>query len=60
VQADPLRREQLAVDRLGDQGVAEDVAVAARLGEEHLLVDRLPQPIQQLGLGHAGDRSQQA
>jgi hypothetical protein len=42
MEADPLAGKQLAIDRLGDQGMAEDVAVTARLGEEHLPVDRAP------------------
>ncbi len=58
MQVNPLAGEQLAVDRLGDQRVAEDVALAIRLGEQHLLVDRLTQALEQLRLAHAGDRGQ--
>jgi len=55
VQADPLAGEQLAVDRLGDQRMAEDIAGAAGLGQQHLLVDRLAQAAEQLRLAHTGD-----
>jgi hypothetical protein len=56
VQADPLSGQQLAVDRLGDQRMAEDIAVAIRLGEQHLVVDCLAQAVQQPRLAHTGDR----
>jgi hypothetical protein len=60
VQLDPLAGQQLGVDRLGQQRVAEHVAVAAAgLGQQQLLVDRLAQPLQQLLVVHAGDRCQQ-
>jgi hypothetical protein len=59
MQPHPLASQQLAVDRLGDQQMAEHVTVAAGLGQQHLLVDRLPQALQQHRLLHAGDRGQQ-
>jgi hypothetical protein len=42
VQPDPLAGQQLGVDRLGEQRVAEQVAVAGGVGPQQLLVDRLP------------------
>jgi hypothetical protein len=58
VQADPLAGQQLAVDRLGPQGMAEHVPGAARLGQQQLLVDRRVQALQQLLVVDAGDRGQ--
>jgi hypothetical protein len=58
VQTDPLAGQQVAVDRLCQQRMAEPVAVAARLGQQHLLVDRLAQAVQQRRLAHAGDHCQ--
>jgi hypothetical protein len=59
MQNDPLAGQQLRVDRLGQQRVAEQVAGATRLGQQHLLVDRLAQRLRQLLVVHAGDRRQQ-
>ena len=58
METNPLAGQQVAIDRLGDQGMAEDVAVTARLGDEHLPVDRLAQAVEQLHLVHGGDRGQ--
>jgi hypothetical protein len=59
VQPHPLASQQLGVDRLGQQRMPEQVAVAAGVGQQQLLVDRLPQAFQQLLVVHAGDRGQQ-
>ncbi len=59
VQAHPLAGEQLTADRLGEQRMAEEVAIATRLGQQQLPVDRLAQAVQQRRLAHAGDRGQQ-
>ena len=48
VQPDPLASQQLPVDRLGHQRMAEHIALAAGLGQQQLLVDRLAQALQQL------------
>ena len=59
VQAGPLPRQQLGVDRLLDQGVPEPVGAVAGVGQQHVGRDGLAQPGQQLGLGQAGHLGQE-
>ena len=54
VQRGVLAREQVAVDRLADQRVAERVH-AALIDHEHLVGDRLARALHHLGGGEAGD-----
>ena len=59
VQAGPLARQQVAVDGLLEQGVAEPVALGGGAGHQHLPGDGVAQPPLDLGLGPAGGRDQQ-
>ena len=59
MQAHPLASQQLPIDRLGQQRVAEHVPLAAELGSQQLLVDRLPQALQELLVVQVGDYRQQ-
>jgi hypothetical protein len=59
VQAGPLPRQQLGVDRLLDQGVAEPVGAVGGVGQQHMGRDGLTQPGQQGALGQAGHLAQQ-
>ena len=43
VQPHPLAGQQVVVDRLAEQRVPEGVAVA--VGDQHVHLDRLPQPL---------------
>ena len=58
VQRAALAGQQVAVDRLADQRVAERVRLAGA-GHQHLVRDGLAQPLQQLGLVEPGQRGQQ-
>jgi hypothetical protein len=59
VQPGPLAGEQLGVQRLLGQGVAEGVGLGDGVGDEHLVGDGGPQRGQQVGLGQLADRGQQ-
>jgi hypothetical protein len=59
VQPHLLARQQVAVDRLLQQRVAERVAPGGGVGRQHPGADRLLQALLQLGLGLAGDAGQQ-
>jgi hypothetical protein len=59
VQPDPFAGQQLTVDRLGHQRVAEHIALAGGVGQQQLLVDRLVQAVKQLLVPHAGHCGQQ-
>jgi hypothetical protein len=48
MQPDPFAGQQLPIDRLGEQRMAKQVAATSGLGNQQLLVDRLPQAVQQL------------
>jgi hypothetical protein len=52
VEPGPLAREQVAVDGLLEQGVAEPVALGGRAGHQHLAGDGVTQAPLDLGLGH--------
>ena len=58
VQRAALARQQVAVDGLADQRVAERVGLA-RAGHDHLVRDRLAQAAQQVGLVEVRQRRQQ-
>ena len=57
VQRGPLAREQVGIGGLLQQGVAEGVAIAVVY--EHVVGDRLPQRVQERGLGQVGDGGEQ-
>ena len=59
VQPHLLARQQVAVDRLLEQGMAEGVAPGGGVDHEHPSVDRLAQALLQVGLGQAGDLGEQ-
>ena len=58
VQGGVLARQQVAVDRLADQRVAEPVLVAG-VDHQHLVRDRLARAVHHLGGREAGDRFEQ-
>jgi hypothetical protein len=60
VQRHPLPGQQVGVDHLPQQRMAEVIAVLARAGHQHLRSDRLPQGHGQPLVVELGNRSQQA
>jgi hypothetical protein len=59
VQAGPLAWQQVAVDGLLEQGVAEPVALGGGAGDQHLPGDGVAQAPLDLGLWPARGRDQQ-